>query len=622
MKTWKKLIFSLIFFVLTAFLVLYTYAWLDRLEINSARKSITIYDTNGEVLYESNFKKNMEWASISEIPEFVQKSFVSVEDKRFYYHVGFDPIRILKALGNNIKNNGILEGGSTITQQYAKNLFLTNEQSVERKIEEFFYAARLEMQYSKEEILEGYLNTLYYGHGIYGVQNAANFFFDKGLADLDVAETAMLIGIPNGPSIYSPYLHPENAIARQQLILSVLRNNDVIDEAQYAQAMEEALVYADHSEEDPAYGNDEYFIDSVLTQLQADTSLNKDQELHVYTSYDPNMQSALMSGIAQGMEGHEELECAGVILEPFTAHVLAIAGGKDYTLSQYNRALHAQRQVASTIKPLLYYTALRQGFTPATTFISQPTTFQVGEEEYEPHNYNQKYPYREISMINAIAMSDNIYAVKTHLFLGTGTLHNALLDFGISQSQENPSEALGTVNMSVLELGKIYNTFASEGLFQEPSFIQRIMDGEGKTIYEEKLQHKRLLDRDTTLVLNQMLTSTYDLANLTTAYPTMAGYAPNTKVAVKSGTSDWDGWVAGFNPQMCVTLWTGFDDNRNLDTQYYQTSKEMFQTIFNTVYPDGDGPWYSPSDAIDVRYVEPISGKESSSGSAYWFLKE
>ena len=622
MRYWKKLLFLLIYLCLSALLAIYTYAMLDPLDINETRKSITIYDTNGDVLYESNFKKNMEWTSIDEIPEFIQDAFVSVEDKRFYYHAGFDPLRIAKALKNNILSGGVVEGGSTITQQYAKNLFLTNEQTVSRKIQEFFYATRLEMQYSKAEILEGYLNTLYYGHGVYGVRNAAKFFFDKELKELDTAQVAMLISIPNGPSLYSPYLHPDYAKSRQELILSILAQRELISEQEYQEAKAEVLVYASHEDEQNVYGNDEYFITVVLEELAQKKLLDKSNTLHVYTSYDPKVQRALMKSIDESMGKENELECAGIVLEPFTSHVLAIAGGKDYTISQFNRAMYAKRQVASAIKPLLYYNALCQGFTPSSTFISQPTTFQVENGEYEPHNYSNRYPYREISMINAIAMSDNIYAVKTHLFLGTATLHNSLLDFGIKQSQENPSEALGTVNMSVFELGNIYNTFASEGLYREASFIQRVSDEKNEVIFEVDTQNKRLMDRDKTLVLNQMLTSTYDLRNRTTAYPTMTGSAPKTKVGVKSGTSDWDGWVVGFNPGYTVAIWTGFDDNRFLEKTYYEEAKSIFKKTFDELYPKGDGPWYSPSDEIEVRYVDPISGKLSSQGSPYWYLKE
>ncbi len=585
MKHWKKLLFIFIYVCLSILLAIYTYAMLDPLDINETRKSITIYDTNGDVLYESNFKKNMEWTSIEQIPEFIQDAFVSVEDRRFYNHAGFDPIRIIKALKNNVMSGGVVEGGSTITQQYAKNLFLTNEQTISRKIQEFFYATRLEMQYSKAEILEGYLNTLYYGHGIYGVRNAAKFFFDKELADLDIAQTAMLIGIPNGPSLYSPYLHPDYAKARQELILSVFVQRDLISEDEYQAAMKEQLTYASHEDDQNVYGNEEYFITVVLEELAQKNLLDKSNTLQVYTSYDPKVQKALMNSIDASMDKEDPLECAGIVLEPFTSHVLAIAGGKDYTISQFNRAMYAKRQVASTVKPLLYYNALCQGFTPSTTFISQPTTFQVESGEYEPHNYGNRYPYREISMINAISMSDNIYAVKTHLFLGTTTLHHSLLDFGIEQSQENPSEALGTVNMSVYELGNIYNTFASEGLYREATFIQKVVDEENNVLLEADTQNKRLMDRDKTLVLNQMLTSTYDMRNRTTSYPTMTGSVPKTKVGVKSGTSDWDGWVAGFNPVYTVAVWTGYDDNRLLEKTHYEEAKSIFKKTFDELFP-------------------------------------
>ena len=621
-KRWKRILLSILLLTLSVLLAIYVYASFHELKINDAKKSITIYDTNGNTLYQSNFKKNMEWTSIDDIPEFVQDAFIAVEDKRFYYHAGFDPIRIAKALGSNLSHGGIVEGGSTITQQYAKNLFLTNEQTINRKIDEFFYAARLEMQYSKQEILEGYLNTLYFGHGVYGIKSAAKYLFDLPLENLSTAQIAMLIGIPNGPGIYSPYLHEDNALRRQKLILSILHQNDVINDTEYEQAKQETLVYVDHENVKEDQSIDEFYIDAVLQELTSNTDLNTDQELHVYTNYDPNKQAALMNAVRENMSDEDELECAGILIEPFTSHVVAITGGKDYTQSQYNRAIYAQRQVASTIKPLLYYTALQQGFTPSTRFISQPTSFQVQNDSYEPQNYGNKYPYREISMINAIAMSDNIYAVKTHLFLGTSTLHHALLDFDIEQSQENPSEALGTVNMSVLELSKIYNTFASEGLYQKPSFIRKIVNGQKETVYEHEDENKRLLDRDTTLILNQAMTATYDLKNRTTSYPTMAGFAPLSPFAIKSGTSDWDAWVAGFNPQLTIVLWTGFDDNRNLDKNYYETSKRMFQSICDTLYPDKDGPWYAPSDKMEVRNVEPISGMVSSYGSPYWYMKD
>lgn len=620
MKLFKRVLFAVVFAVLSGMILLYTIAFLDSLSLDEQRKNITIYDTNGDVMYESNFKKDMRWTAIQDIPTFVQQAFVSVEDKRFYYHAGFDPLRIGKALFSNIRSGSIVEGGSTITQQYAKNLFLTNDQTVSRKIQELYYSARLEMQYSKDEILEGYLNTVYFGHGIYGVNAAAQYFFDKSMSQLTIAETAMLVGIPNGPSIYSPFLHPDNAVAREHLILDVLHNNGTISEEEKEQAYAEPLKLSTQ-EIKKTNGMEQYYIDAVIAQInQMHIDLN--QEINVYTYYDPSVQLSLFQAIKTHTSNDSDLEVAGIVTQPFTGNVLAVSGGKDYTISQYNRALHASRQAASTIKPLLYYCALQQGFTPSTQFLSQETTFKINNsDEYTPSNYDNKYPNRKISMINAIAMSDNIYAVKTHLFLGIDTLHQALLDFGVKQSVANPSEALGSVNMSIAEISKIYNTFASEGLYIEPSMIARI-ESKDEMIYERKIEPKRLLQRDETLVLNQMMTSTYDIRNKTVNFPSMYGSTPDVKVAVKSGTSDWDSLVMGFNPEYTVGIWSGFDDNRGLTKDYYSVSKGIFKDTFNTLYQNREEIWYQPSDNITAKTVDPITGEDSSDGSLYWYIKD
>lgn len=619
MRRFKKIVFCIIFIILTGIVGVYAYAWLDRLPLDEQRKNITIYDANGSVMYESNFKKNMQWTAIDDIPEFVQTAFVSVEDKRFNYHAGFDPIRITKAIATNILHGDIRQGGSTITQQYAKNLFLTNEQTLSRKVEEFFYAARLEMQYSKKDILEGYLNTIYFGHGIYGVNAAAEYFFDKKLNNLTIAETAMLIGIPNGPSIYSPFLHKDNAIKREHLILDVLEKNGEITKQQKKEAYNEPLKLSTNVNIN-TYGIDEYYIDAVIAELgKLNIDLNK--EIHVHTYYDPDVQMKLNKAVQKNVDLNQELEVAGIITQPFSGNVMAIMGGKDYTISQYNRALYSSRQVASTIKPLLYYCALQQGFTPSTQFTSQKTKFMVNsDEEYSPTNYGDVYANSKISMINAISLSDNIYAVKTHLFLGIDTLHNALLDFNIRQSTPNPSQALGTVNMSLLELSRIYNTFASEGLYIKPAFISNITS-KGEDIYKRDIEPKRLLQRDETLILNQMLTSTFDIRNQSYTFPSMYGHQPDVTVAAKSGTSDWDSLVMGFNPEYTVGIWSGFDDNRHLQKEYYSISKNIFKDTFNALYEKRKGVWYQPSDNIVLKKVNPITGKDAGDGSIYWYKK-
>lgn len=618
MKKAAKITAWILFILVNAILLIYTYALIVPLSLSEQRHHITLYDRNGDILYESNFGEDMEWTDLEDIPQQVQDAFVAVEDRRFYLHMGVDPIRIVSALRNNMHSD-TLQGGSTITQQYAKNLFLTNEQTLQRKIEEFFYAVRLEMHYSKADILEGYLNTLYFGHGIYGISEASSYYFGKDMDELSAGELAMLVGVVNGPGAFSPYLHYENAISRQQTVLQVLKDEQVIDEAEYEKAMNEELVILDHRDDEQEDDIRAYYIDAVLAELSA-MNLTKDQ-LDVYTYFDPQASRALYLSLQENLGSDSEMQAAAVILEPFTDHILAMAGGKSYTESQYNRALHAERQIASTIKPLLYYCALQQGFTPSTTFISQPTTFQLGDNEtYAPGNYGDQYPYREISMINAIGMSDNIYAVKTHLFLGTQTLQHALAQYGIT-ADDNASLALGTVSLNVCELASIYNSFASEGLYAQPQLISGIRSKE-TWIMQDETQMKQLLKRDETLMLSQLLTATYDPKNITYAYPSMLGSAPDVPTAVKSGTSDWDSLCAGYNPQYTLVIWSGYDDNRTLEKADMSHARKIFQATFDRLYEGREGPWYERPDTLEERRVDPVSGEPSSQGSAYWYKKE
>lgn len=618
MKKAAKITAWILFILVSAILLIYTYALIAPLSLSEQRHHITLYDRNGDILYESNFGEDMEWTDLEDIPQQVQDAFVAVEDRRFYLHMGFDPIRIVSALRNNMHSD-TLQGGSTITQQYAKNLFLTNEQTLQRKIEEFFYAVRLEMHYSKADILEGYLNTLYFGHGIYGISEASSYYFGKDMDELSAGELAMLVGVVNGPGAFSPYLHYENAISRQQTVLQVLKDEQVIDEAAYEEAMNEELVILDHRDDEQEDDIRAYYIDAVLAELSA-MNLTKDQ-LDVYTYFDPQASRALYLSLQENLGSDSEMQAAAVILEPFTDHILAMAGGKSYTESQYNRALHAERQIASTIKPLLYYCALQQGFTPSTTFISQPTTFQLGDNEtYAPGNYGDQYPYREISMINAIGMSDNIYAVKTHLFLGTQTLQHALAQYGIT-ADDNASLALGTVSLNVCELASIYNSFASEGLYAQPQLISGIRSKE-TWIMQDETQMKQLLKRDETLMLSQLLTATYDPNNITYAYPSMLGSAPDVPTAVKSGTSDWDSLCAGYNPQYTLVIWSGYDDNRTLEKADMSHARKIFQATFDRLYEGREGPWYERPDTLEERRVDPVSGEPSSQGSVYWYKKE
>lgn len=615
-----KIITGLSYLFITTLGIFYLFAFLTPISLDHKQNSMTIYDSNHEVIYETNFKKNSEWTNIEDIPQFVIDAVVSVEDKRFYQHHGFDIIRIMKALFSNVTKGYIVEGGSTITQQMAKNLFLSNEQTMKRKLEEVFYAARIEMHYDKQTILEAYLNTLYYGHGIYGIANASDFFFGKALDELNIAQVAMLVGIPNGPSLYSPFIDLERANQRKETICWMMLQQEVINEAEYQNALNEDLMLVEPQYEQNAQA---YYIQAVIDEISA-MGLNMEEGLNIYTYYDPRVQNILLESFHQHADYESECETSAMITQPYTGNILALQGGKDYTLSQYNRPLYSKRQFASTIKPLLYYLALINGFTPSSTFMSSPTTFQLDEKNaYTPTNYNEDYPNREISMINAIAMSDNIYAVKTHLFLGMETLRDALHAFGIQQAQANPSLALGGIDASLEELTRIYNTFASGGQYIKPALIDQIYSGDGHLIFKREPHTVKILQNNETLILNQMLRSTFDLRNRTVNFPTMYGYEPKVITAAKSGTSPYDSLVAGFNPDYTIVVWSGFDDARELDKSYYNIAKAIYQDTFNALYAEETvAPWYQLNDQLVEKKVDPISGEESLLGSTYWYLKE
>lgn len=604
---------SFLFFILLLF---FGCAKIIPLDLTSKKEKITLYDMNQEVFYESNFNEQLIWKSLNDFPDELLEFIIQIEDKRFYSHLGFDPIRIAKAMITNLKANKIIEGGSSLSQQMAKNLFLTNQQTYSRKVQELFYAAQMEMQYSKEEILESYLNTLYFGHGIYGFHEASEFYFNQPLQDCSQAQMVMLIGIINGPSLYSPFIDLKASTDRTHLLLTYLKDEGILSKEEYEKAINEKIALAEEKYEDE---DASYYIQAVLDEmnhLKIDTSSG----VAVYTAYDPKAQQALSTSLRLHAS-NDTCESSGIILDPATGSIVAISGGKNYTTSEYIRPLYSKRQVGSTIKPLLYYNALRAGFTPSTLFMSSPTTFQIDENTtYAPINYDNRYPNREISMINAIAVSDNIYAMKTHLFLGMDVLSDSLKAFHI-QAEPLPSLALGTVEMCLMELTSIYNTFASMGYYTKPSFIKAIYQDQN-VLYENEYTKSIYLDSDTVLILNQLLTSTFDIKNKTVTMPTLVNTAPMVKVAAKSGTSDFDSLIVGYNPDYTIGIWSGFDDARILKEEYFQISKKIFQNTFNELYKDETvSGWYQKSKNIETRTVNPITGKESLLGSEYWYLK-
>lgn len=614
-KLFKFFCFLFIIFVITI-IGCFLYVKLSpKVTINSAN-NISLYDINKTIYFKGNESK--EWVDLDDISDYLIKSTIYTEDKNFYKHFGFDFLRIGKAILTNITSHSTNQGASTITQQYAKNLFLDFDKTWKRKWDEMWYTMRIEANYSKDEILEGYLNTINYGHGKYGIENASKFYFNKSSKDLDLAEASMLSGIPKAPSIYSPIINFENAKKRQLVVLNALVSNGIISSSEKDEAYSEKLTITANSDKENLTSIN-YYIDAVMNELERIDSIPRNYSdyngLKIYTNFNYNIQSSLEENVKNTFPDDSKIETSSVVMNPENGGIMALIGGKDYNNSTYNRAISSKRQVGSTMKPYLYYAALENGFTSSTAFTSEKTTFPLENgKTYSPVNYNDKYGNKAISMATAIAYSDNIYAVKTHMFLGYDALINVARRVGIKSKLESvPSLPLGTNEINIIEMAQGYAAFANEGYKVEGHFIEKIENGKGEVLYEYKKNKELVLNSSLVYILNNMLTATYDPLYVDYNYPT--GIGLNGKLthtyALKSGTTNGDNWNIGFNKKIVCAVWVGYDNNKELSKKDYKYAQNIWYKTVESYEKDmkDEDVWYEKPKNVVGMLVEPISGK-------------
>lgn len=610
-KTKKILKITLLPFLIIVLgnIIFYVYCFLTpKLEINKSQ-SYYLYDNNSKLVFGDN-----DWISLDKISDDLINATISTEDKYFYKHIGFDYLRIGKAAITNIVNRNKSEGASTITQQYARNLFLNFDKTWKRKIDEAILAGELEVHYTKKEILEGYLNTINYG-GVYGIESASKYYFDKSASNLSLAEAALLAGIPKSPNNYSPIKNYSKAKERQKIVLTMMKKNKVISEEEYQKALNENITIVGKSKESNI-ASVNYFKDSVLEELkslkQIPSNIIETGGLKIYTTLDSEAQENLENSVQKYINNEQELETSAIMMNPDTGGIMALIGGNNYNKSQYNRATNSKRQIGSTMKPILYYTALESGFTPSSSFTSEKTTFTFSEgKTYSPKNYNDKYAEGPISMAAAISYSDNIYAVKTHLFLGEDMLINTAKRIGItSKLTPIPSLALGTEEMSLMEITAAYSSFANQGYKINPHFIKKVEDSKGNTLYENKEEKIEVLNSSLTYILNEMLTYTYNKNFIDYNYPTLISLLPNIthKYAIKSGTTDTDLLIMGYNKNAVLGVWTGYDDNKKIDSTKYSYHKNIWIDTMESYFKNHEAQWYDiPNNVVGVL-VNPITG--------------
>ena len=613
LKKCLKIFIILIGLFIVGNICVYTYAKLSsKIEIKNAN-SFMLFDSDNEVFFQGSGSR--EWISLDDISPYLIEATINTEDKNFYKHIGFDYLRILKAMVVNITSGTTSQGASTITQQYAKNLFLDFDKTWKRKWDEMWYTIEIESHYSKDEILEGYLNTINYGHGKYGIETASKYYFGKSAKDLTLAEAAMLTGIPKSPSNYSPFVNLKKATQRQQMILKSMYDDGVISEAEYNKALDEELKFVGEEEEDELESV-MYYQDAVIEELKSlkeiPESFLETGGLKVYTSLDMEAQKQLEETVKNTMPD-SDLETASVMVNPNNGRVIALVGGKDYSKSEFNRATDAKRQVGSTMKAFLYYAALENGFTASTTFTSEETTFTFNNNQsYSPQNYNGTYGNKPISMATAIAYSENIYAVKTHMFLGEDTLIDMAKRLGItSKLDEVPSLALGTSEIGMLEMAGAYSAFANEGYKVTPHFITKVVDKEGNVLYEADEEKDLILNSSLTFILSNLLTATYDANFIDYNYPTAVNLASRMthKYALKSGTTNTDNWYIGYNKDIVTAVWCGYDDARDLKSSEYKYAQNIWLNTMEGYMKDKDDEWYKQPDNVVGVLVNPITGK-------------
>jgi 1A family penicillin-binding protein len=585
-----------------------------------------VFDRNGE-LVASLFAENRIPVNLADVPEILQQGIVTIEDDRFYRHRGIDPIALGRAIWRNLRAGRVVEGGSTITAQVARTLYLTQEVTLTRKVVEALLALKLERTFTKQEILELYLNQIYLGNGAYGVEVASRTFFGKETRDLTLAESAMIAGLPASPENFSPYNHPERAVRRRNLVLDVWAARGLITPEQAAEAKEEEIVLAAAG---PPMPVGTYFTDYVLAQIREVQDRLPVQVVpmsdllvggyHIYTSLDVRMQRAAEEAIRDFMPdgqpdatGVRQPQVALVAIDPTNGHILAMAGGRSFPETQLNRAVPPgagrdgmRRQPGSAFKPFLYAAVLANNFPLLSTQVCEPVDYPAGGgARYRPTDYGREpYHNRPMTIREAIRISDNVVAVRWAARIGVAQMIRFARLAGIESPLEaNLSLALGSSEVSVLEMARAYATFANGGFRVEPLAFLRMEDRYGARvpgIVERRPIIERAIDERVAYLVNRLLQEPFRSRG--TAVHLLHFF--NRPVAGKTGTTDnqHDAWFIGYTPQIVCAVWVGNDSPANLGGYGGTLAGPVWANFMAKAHPGlGVVDWEEPPGIVTVE---------------------
>ncbi|HEV8673292.1 MAG TPA: penicillin-binding protein 1A [Methylomirabilota bacterium] len=533
-----------------------------------------VYADDDELLTEFQAERRI-FVPLREIPRGLRDAVIAVEDARFYSHFGVDVRGIARAAYANFRHNRIVEGGSTITQQLAKVLFLTPDRSFQRKVKEALLAVELEKRYSKDRLLEIYLNQIYLGHGAYGVEAASRTYFGMSIHDLTLPQMALLAALPRAPGSYSPFEHPDLAKRRRARVLERMVEQRYItgEQAKRANAAPLGLVAPERRR-----GSGQYFLEYLQQALETKfgTDLVYKGGLSVYTTLNPVMQRSAEQALREGLQTlatRRATRVAGkggtpppapegavLVIEPQTGYIKALVGGSDFARSEFNRAINARRQPGSAFKPFVYLAALEAGRTPADLLDDSPLSYSFGGRKWAPENYDGKFR-GQITLQQALEESVNVPTVRLAEQIGVARLIEAAKRLGIqSPLQPNLALALGASDVTLLELTAAYAALANQGVRMEPIAVRYVTDAQGRLVEENIPQGREAASPAVAYVLTQMLRGAVERG---TAVSARALARP---VAGKTGTTNdfSNAWFVGYTPSIAAGVWVGHDRVRSL----------------------------------------------------------
>lgn len=630
-KVLKSIIaFLLVIILVGGFIGLGTaYAWIRSAkplnidELFSLNQTTYIVDEKDNIIDKLHANENRSIVTLDQIPKQLQDAFIAIEDKRFYDHKGIDPYRIFGAIRADIKSGRAAQGGSTITQQLIKKVYLTDEKKLKRKVIEMYYAIELERHFTKDQILEAYLNTIPLGHNVAGVKEAALYYFGKDLNQLSLAESAMLAGITNNPSLYSPYKHFDYSNSRKELILGQMLDQGKISRDQYDQAMAEKIKLSKvESEVDTSYFAD-MVISDVLEVFEKELNYSEEEAqlklfnggLKIVATIDTNMQNDLEASFANDKlfpkskpdaNGNLQPEAAAIVIDHTTGQVKAVMGGRSEKVRRgLNRATQSLRQPGSTIKPLAVYTpALDNGYTTSTVIDDSPVAYG----NYAPDNYSGTFKGL-VTIREAIQHSLNVVAVKIVQDIGTARSMDYLKRFGITTIVEKGNRndnglaqmALGGITKGVkpIEMAAAYSVFPNKGIYNKPITFTKIYDKDGNLIYENKPKKERVINEQVAYLMVDIMKGVVNGGT--------GGRAalPNMPVAGKTGTTtkNLDAWFVGYTPYYTTAVWMGNDEPKPMGFTGGSYPAMLWQDIMSKIHknlPTKDFEMPSGLVAVDI----------------------